>query len=127
MVWNADDIDRAEPVLRGLDHGGDLGRLGHVGARVEHLDAELGLDPGAQLFDLAGLAETVEHDAGAGLGEGARDAEPDPRGGPGDDCVFSLKHLESLVNYRGAGCAATGVLLCQAKVAIVLLHCNIFL
>jgi hypothetical protein len=66
------DVDRAEPLLGGRDHGGDLGRFRHVGARIERLDAELGGDRRALLLDLGCLAETVDHDVGAVLRERAR-------------------------------------------------------
>ena len=39
-------------VLAERDHGGDLGRLGHVGRRIDRLDLEVGLDRGALLLDV---------------------------------------------------------------------------
>ncbi len=83
-----------------LDHGGDLGGLGHVGGRIDRLDAELLLDAGALLLDLGLVAEAVDQDVGAVLGEGAGDAEADARGGAGDDRVFPFKHLRSPMNWR---------------------------
>ena len=78
-------VDRAERLLGGLDHVGDLGRLGHVGGRIDRLDAEILLDAGALLLDRGLVAEAVDHHVGAVLGEGAGDAEADAGGRAGDD------------------------------------------
>ena len=74
------------------DHVGDLGGLGHVGARIERLDAELLLDAGALFLDRGLVAEAVDHDVGAVLGERARDGEPDAGGGTGDHRGLSFQH-----------------------------------
>ena len=121
------DVARAELLFGRLDHRGDLGRLGHVGRRIERLDAELLLDAGALLLDLGRSAEAVDHDVGAVLGERAGDAEPDAGGGAGDDGVFPLSMVISLrlENWRTAAAIADRAADGNVKVAIVLLHCNI--
>ena len=90
------DVDAAEGLLGRRDHRGDLGGLGHVGRRVERLDAEFLLDAGALLLDRGGVAEAVDHDVGAVLGERPGDAEADAGGRAGDDRGFSLEHDDLL-------------------------------
>ena len=67
---------REPNVLRRCTHHlGDLGRLGHVGGRIERLDAEFLLDAAALLFDRGLVAEAVDGDVGA-LGGEARGQRP---------------------------------------------------
>jgi hypothetical protein len=64
---------------------------GHVGVVVGGLHAEFLADVGVQLVDLLGVAETVEHDVGAGLGQGARDAQANARGRAGHEGGFAAQ------------------------------------
>ena len=118
------DVAGAELALRRLDHGGDLGGLGHVGARVDRLDAELLLDAGALLLDGVGRAEAVDQDVGAVLGERAGDAEADAGGGAGDHRVFAFKHLKYLLNreWQRGNARRPGR---RSDLANLLLHCSI--
>ena len=68
-----------------VGHRADLLGLAHVGVRVAHLDAVLALQFGASELDLVGVAEAVEQDVGALLGQAAGDAEADAAGRSGDD------------------------------------------
>ena len=77
---------------------GDFGGLGHVGARVDRLHAELFLDAGALLLDRRLVAEAVDGEVAAFAGEGARDRKPDAGGGAGDDDGFSLERHD--VTFR---------------------------
>src|SRR3984957_2443254 len=72
------DIDAAQCLLRALDHADDLRRLAHVGARIDRFDPEVLLDAGPFGLDRGRVAEAVDHDVGALLGERARDGKPDP-------------------------------------------------
>ena len=109
-------VDRPEGGFGRGDHGGDLVRLGDVGARVDRLDAELLLQPGALLLDRGRVAETIDGDVRALLGEGARDREPDARCGTGDDDGFAFEH-EMTFRER------TDALI--SDIVAALLHCNI--
>ena len=73
--------------------------------RIDRLDAELLLDAGALLLDRGLVAEAVDADVGAFLGEGAGDGEPDAGGGAGDDdAVLPLSMADPLAEReRGAG------------------------
>ena len=86
------DVDRAEGFLRGLDHGGNLGRLRHVRPVVERLDLELLLDAAAGLLDFGGVAKAVERDVGAGFSERAGNGEPDAGGRAGNDGRLAVEH-----------------------------------
>src|SRR3712207_293342 len=70
-------MSTAELFGRLPDHPPDLGRLRHVGARVRHPDAVPLHEIPADLLDLAGVAEAVQHHVGAGAGQRVGDAEPD--------------------------------------------------
>jgi hypothetical protein len=72
-----ENIDGAQRLFRIGDHGGDLGRLRHVGGVVEAFHAEILLDAGALLLDRVLVAEAVDDDIGALLGEGAGIGEAD--------------------------------------------------
>ena len=61
-------------------HGGDRGRAADIGAVVEHADAVLGGQPGAQRLDRGRVAEAVHHDVDARCGERRGDAKTDPAG-----------------------------------------------
>ncbi len=96
-------VDAAQGALGGLDHVGDLGRLAHVGRRVDRLDGEILFDARPLGLDRGFLAEAVDHHIGAFPGERARDGEPDPGGRAGDDGGFSLQHGGLLVVAIGDG------------------------
>ena len=85
-------VDRAELLFRLRDHRVDLGRLGHVGARIDCLDAEFLLEPGAFFLDRGSVAEAVDDQIGAVLGHGAGDGQPDAGGGAGDQRGFAFEH-----------------------------------
>ena len=72
-----ENVDAAELALGGADHLDDLGRLGHVGRRIERLDLAVALDAGADRLDLAPVAEAIEHDVGAFGGERPGDSVAD--------------------------------------------------
>jgi hypothetical protein len=95
------DVDAAQAVHRGLHHGVDLLGLGHVGAVVADLDAELLCQPGTQRLDLRGVAEAVEHQVGAGTAERACDTQADAAGRAGDDGSLAFQHLDSPVRVAG--------------------------
>ncbi|KAG0905131.1 hypothetical protein G6F32_017205 [Rhizopus arrhizus] len=59
---------------------------------------------GAHLFDLGRVAETIQDDIGALLGEGGGDTQADAAGGTGDKGDFSFEHEHSPVIWRCAGC-----------------------
>ena len=92
-------VERAEILSRLADHGGDLGRLAHVGARIERLDAEVLLEAGALFLDRGLVAEAVEHDVGAGLGQRAGGGEPDAGSGAGDQRGFAFQHGSPRARY----------------------------
>ncbi len=101
-----EDVDRAELALGIRDHLGDLVALGHVGGRIERLDAELGLDAGPLLFDRGGIAETVDHQRRAFARESPRDRQADTAGRTRYDSNLALqRHGRSLppVPARKAG------------------------
>ena len=85
------------------DHGGDLVGLCHVGGRIDRLDAELALDPGALRLDLVRLAEAVDHDVRALLGEGPRDGEADAARRAGHDGRARLRVMQ-LSRFRISLC-----------------------
>ena len=82
------DVDRTEGLFGVRDHGGDLGGLGHVGAVINRLDAKFLFDAAALRLDRGGVAEAVDQDIAAFLGEGAGDGEADARSRAGDDGGF---------------------------------------
>ena len=83
------DVDRAElfgcasSIIAAIFVG-----LGHVGAVVERLDAEFASRCRRARSRWPRVAEAVDHDVGAFLGEGAGDGEADAAGGAGDDGVM---------------------------------------
>jgi hypothetical protein len=91
--------------LRIGDHGGDLGALGHVGARIERLDPEFGLDAGALLLDRRGLAKAVDDDVGALLGEGPGDGQADAARRAGDQRDLTFQHRSPPDGQRFLNCA----------------------
>ena len=90
-----EDVERTESLLGRLHHGGDLGRLGHVGRRIDRLDAEILLDAAALLFDRGVVAEAVDGDIGALLGERAGVSETDARGRTRHQRGLSFQHDKS--------------------------------
>jgi len=91
------DVDAAESVGRELHHVLDLIGLAHVGAVVFGAHAECG---DLRLGRL-GVAEAVEHDVRALLGEGAGDGEPDAAGGPRDKSGFAFEHEDESPDELG--------------------------
>ena len=71
------DVDAAELAHRVVDQAAHGLALGQVGAVVHDAHAMLAGQPGARIFDLGGVAEAVQDDIGALLGERAGDAEAD--------------------------------------------------
>ena len=55
-------------------------------------DAELVRDSAALALDRRGLAEAVQHHVASGLGERARDPEPNPARRTGYDCSSAFRH-----------------------------------
>jgi hypothetical protein len=107
-----EDINGSERLLGLSHHGDDLVRLGHVGGQVDCCDAELSLQTGPLLLDLAWLAEAVDQDVRALLGQSARDAEPDAAGRASDNRGFGTKFHQNLRVAAGfppdySGCVIT--------------------
>ncbi len=102
------DVDRPERRLGGLDHCGNLVGFGHVGSRIDCLDAKFLFDSGAFFIDLGRRAEAVDHDVGAVLSEGAGNGEADTGGRTGDDRISSFQHDPScLVPVPSLGARAS--------------------
>ena len=99
---------RPSCLLRVGDHGGDLGALGHVGAGVDRLDAEILFDAAALLLDRRGVAEAVDDDVGAFLGEGAGDGQADAAGRAGDQRDFAFETLRYLRVRPSMACRTGG-------------------
>jgi hypothetical protein len=100
-----EDVEPSELFDRRLDQAAHGICLRHVGAVIEHAHAMVALKAAAELFDLGGVAKTVQHDVGAEPGELPGDAEPDAAGRSGDDGYFALQH-GSTFQYRLAKFAA---------------------
>ena len=85
------DVERAEFRLGLAHHPGDLLALAHVGAVIAYLDVAARGQAGAQALDRRRLAEAVQGEVAAGLGERGRDAEPDAAGRAGHQGRFTLE------------------------------------
>ena len=89
-VLNAGIVDQNIQPLRhdctGLFHHRAFRHVGprHIRPRKEYADLNSLVISFLHLCDFLRLAEAVEHDGGAGTGQGARDAQPDPAGRAGD-------------------------------------------
>ena len=85
-----EDVERAEALFAGAHHGLDFGRLAHIGAVVVDLAARAcrTRDLGARRLH---LAEAVEHQSRAGLGQRAGQPQADAAGGAGDEGRPALK------------------------------------
>ena len=69
----------------------DLVRLGHVGRRIDRLDAELGLEASPFLLDVVRLAEAVDQYICALLCERPGNGQPDAAGRAGHNGGFGAK------------------------------------
>ena len=88
-----EDVHRSHLGFGVGDHRLDLGALGHVGRVVESLDPELLLDFGPLGLDRRLVAEPVDDDIRALLGEGAGDRQADAARRTGDKGVaFGERH-----------------------------------
>ncbi len=85
------DVQLAELGLGLGHHVGDLSRLGHVGAMIEHLDAMLLGHLGAGALDGGHLAQAVHDDIDALGGERVGQGVADAAGRAGDDGDLPLQ------------------------------------
>jgi hypothetical protein len=90
------DVDAAEHLDCVAHHRLDGVLLREIGAVVAHVDAVIGRELRAELLDLGGVAEPVQHDVGAAAGERRCDAEPDPLVEPVTSAVLPLNIRDSL-------------------------------
>ena len=97
-----EDVHRSHLGFRVGDHHLDLGAVGHVGAMVEGLDPEFPLDFGPLGLDRRLVAEAVDHDIRALLGQGAGDRQADAARRTGDEGVtFGERHRRFSLWDRG--------------------------
>ena len=88
-----EDVDRTHLGFGVGDHRLDFGALGHVGRVVESLDPELLLDFDALGLDRRLVAEAVDDDIRAFLGERAGDRQPNAARRTGDKgMTFGERH-----------------------------------
>ena len=107
-----ENVEGAELCLGVGDHRSDLGRLHHIGAIVESLDAELFFDFGPLRLDRRRIAHAIDDDIGAFLGQRAGDGEPDAAGRAGDEGVALRKRHQRLLIGRAG---ESGVILRRNK------------
>ena len=88
-----ENIHGAERLDRLADHGSDLFGFRQIGAVEHDAHPELLRQRDLKLFDLARIAESVQHHVRAVGRERACDPEADAAGRAGDDCRFSLEHF----------------------------------
>ena len=107
-----EDVDRTHLGFGVGDHRLDLGAFGHVGAVVESLDPELLLDFGALGLDRRLVAEAVDDDIRALLGEGAGDRQANAARRTGDKGVaFGERHRRFSFMGQRANCPRSRVIL----------------
>jgi len=95
-------VDASQFPRRLLDQPGDGGRLGEVSAAVGNAYAVRRGNLLAQLLDVGGFAETVEHDVGSRASELARNPEPNPAGRTGNNSNLALQHGDPLWHEASA-------------------------
>ena len=96
------------------DHRLDFGAVGHVGPVVESLDPELLLDFDALGLDRRLVAEPVDDDVRALLGEGAGDRQANAARRAGDKGVtFGERHRRFSSRNRGRLSAIEVILHCD--------------
>ena len=86
------DIDRAQPGHRVAHQQTAAVGARQIGIAMEHPDAELALQAGAQGLDLLGVAKAVEHDIGPLPRQGAGNSQTDAAGRTGDDGDLAFQH-----------------------------------
>ena len=112
-------VQAAEAVDRRLDHRDDVLLLGHVALHEDVADAHLGNLGGAGMHSLlgvgglVGLAQVVDCDVGAELGEADGDRLADARAAAGDEDVLALQPGHGLGRGDGGsggrhGCVLLG-------------------
>ena len=95
-------VDASRFPRRLLDQPGDGGRLGEVSVAVGNAYVVRRGNLLAQLLDVGGFAETVEHDVGSRASELARNPEPNPAGRTGNNSNLALQHGDPLWHEASA-------------------------
>ena len=90
------NVHAAELLGRERNHVADLGRLAHVGGRMNHLDAVVRRQFAANGFDRSGVAKAIQQQVAALLGQRRGNAQSDAAGGAGNDRIAMLEHGEFL-------------------------------
>ena len=82
------NVYAAKGVGSEFHHGFDLASFAHVGAVVNHFDAQCGNFG----FGAFGIAKAIEHDVGTLFGQRLGNAQTNTAGRAGDQRCFTLQH-----------------------------------
>ena len=107
-------VERAEALLRIADHCGDCVGFRHIRWRIGDLDLKFPFERLALRFDRTCVAEFVERDIGAGLGESPRGCRANAARRTGDEGRFPVEQRgapanrmwDCAVQHRSTGSAA---------------------